>query len=472
MRKEGSSQQWVGKSFLVLLVALVFVWGLPGFAGAWSYKEAAQPYAGQSITVLDEVTPLQESLKKLVPLFVEETGIKVDYQLLNHFEVLAKSQADSLSGAGAYDAVMLHSPQLGLLHDAGVLRPIDDFMNNPSLRNPELDTGDILPVWEDVSSFRGKTYAFLNWNYNMVYWTRADLMNHPEEKADFKKRYGYYLGPAETFQEMRDIAEFFTRKKGEKLAGKTLESDFYGVTLEGLKHGTTFTDVWGNWIRNWGGELFDGEGRPTIDRPENVAALKFWASLWKFSPPGQAEFSLIDIPTIMANGIAAQTLAWGTYAMGVDNPQTSKLSGKFLYRTMPRNVAYSGRRSVETEPSSIFMNKRSRNPEATYLFMQWVVEKSTQEKLFNVVKGEGVPMRMSSWDSPTLTGSRHAGLYQAMRAGVNYSRAKPKAPKLYEIMDVMGGVFQEIGNGTRSAEEGLSEGQRKVLQICEICALK
>jgi hypothetical protein len=39
-------------------------------------------------------------------------------------------------------------------------------------------------------------------------------------------------------------------------------------------------------------------------------------------------------------------------------------------------------------------------------------------------------------------------------------------------MDVMGGVFQEIGNGTRSAEEGLSEGQRKVLQICEICALK
>ena len=61
--------------------------------------------------------------RKLVPQFTEETGIEVDYQLLNHFEVINKGQADLLSGRGAYDGVMLHSAQTGLLLDAGVLRP-------------------------------------------------------------------------------------------------------------------------------------------------------------------------------------------------------------------------------------------------------------------------------------------------------------------------------------------------------------
>src|SRR5688572_19469473 len=81
----------------------------PAAAGAWSYKEAAQPYSGTTINILDEVTPLQEAMAKLVPQFTEETGIKVNYELLNHFDVISRGQADMLSGRGAYDAVLLHS---------------------------------------------------------------------------------------------------------------------------------------------------------------------------------------------------------------------------------------------------------------------------------------------------------------------------------------------------------------------------
>jgi len=210
-------------------------------AAAWSYKEAAKPYAGQSITVLDEITPLQETMKTLVPDFVKETGIKVDYQLLNHFEVISKGQADMLSGRGAYDAVMVHSPQMGIVLQADVIRPIDDLLANKTLTNPELDLKDVIqPAWDSVAKFRGKTYGLLDWNYNVVYWARNDVLSHPDEKAAFKKRYNYDLAPAKTLQQMRDIAEFFTRKKGDKLGGETLESDFYGVVLEGIKGGTTF----------------------------------------------------------------------------------------------------------------------------------------------------------------------------------------------------------------------------------------
>jgi multiple sugar transport system substrate-binding protein len=265
---------------LAVAFAVALPWLWPATSQAWSYKEAASPYAGQSITVLDEVTPLQETMQKLVPQFEQETGIGVDYQLLNHFEVINRGQADLLSGRGEYDAIMVHSPQMGLLLDAGVLRPIDDMIANAELTSPDLDLDDLIqPSSDTVAKYQDETYGFLTWAYNTVYWARGDLLAHPEEQAAFKAKYGYDLAPAETLQQMRDIAEFFTRKKGDKLAGQTLESDFYGILLEGIKGGTTWWTVWNSFVRNWGGDIFDENGSPSVDRSENVAAIEFWGDL-------------------------------------------------------------------------------------------------------------------------------------------------------------------------------------------------
>jgi multiple sugar transport system substrate-binding protein len=458
----------IGSAVIALLVGALLV----APAEAWSYKDAAKKYAGQSITILDEITPLQETMKTLVPEFEKETGIKVDYQLLNHFDVINKGQADMLSGRGAYDGVMVHSPQLGLLLQADVIRPIDDLLGNTTLSNPELGVNDLIqPAADSVGKFKGKTYGFLDWNYNVVYWARADVLGHPDEKAAFKKRYGYDLAPAKTLEQMRDIAEFFTRKKGEKLAGQTLESDFYGVVLEGIKGGTTFWTLWNVFIKNSGGDIFDAEGRPTINRPENVAGLRLWADLWKFSPPGQAEYSLIDVPTVMGNGIAAQTLAWSDFVLGIDQPGKSKLAGKFVYAGSPASGKSAGTRSAETEPSMIVISKHSKKAEPTYLFLQWLVDKKTQKRFFEASRGAGVPIRESTWSLPELQQSRFAGLYAAMRETLRYGRAKPKAPKIFEIMDVMSGLVQEVALGRKTAEQGLKEGQEKVLAICKKCTL-
>lgn len=470
-RLSGKSRDPSAIGGAAVLVAAVILGATPASSSAWSYAEAAKPYAGQSITVLDEVTPLQQSLQKIVPEFVKETGIDVNYQLLSHFEVISKGQADMLSGRGAYDAVMLHSPQMGLLLKADVIRPVDDFLGNGALTSPDLDLGDLIePAWSSLCKFQGKTYCFLNWNYNEVYWARDDLLSNPEEKAAFKAHYGYDLGPAQTLQQLRDIAEFFTRKKGEKLAGHTLENDFYGIVQEGIKGGTTFWSVWNNFIRNFGGDIFDDQGHPTVDRKENVEAVKFWASLWKYAPPGQAEYSLIDVPTVMGNGIAAQAIAWSDFVLGIDVPGKSEYAGKFAYAGIPVNAGYSGPPSAETEPSGIIISRHSKHPEATYLFLEWLADKKTRRHFIETA-GAAVPIRESTWSLPALTKSPLAGLYGAMRTSIEHGAAKPKASKLYEVQDVLGGILQEIALGKKSAAEGLREGQEKVLQICEKCTL-
>lgn len=442
----------------------------PGDANAWSYKEAAAPYKGQTIVILDEVTPLQQNFAKLVPEFTKETGIKVKYQLLNHFEVISKGQADLLSGRGAFDAVMVHSSQMGLLLDAGVLRPVDEFLGSKKLTNPDFDPGDLIePAWSSTAKFKDKTYGFLVWNYNVVYWARNDLLTHPDEKKAFQAKYGYELKPAETMKQMRDIAEFFTRKAGEKLAGETLKSNFYGIALEGIKGGTTWGTVWNSFIKNWGGDIFDKEGRPNFDTPENRAALAYWGGLWKFGPPGLAEASLLDVPTLMGKGVVAQAIAWSDFALGVDRAGQSPYAGKFAYRMMPRKQGVDTR-SSESAPSIVIMSKASKKPEATYLFLQWMADKAAQGKLAAKLGG-GVPVRNSSWELDAYKSSKLAPLYAAMRETLKHTRAKPRAPQIFKIFDVMSGLAQEVGLGKITAEEAAKRGQAELLKICQKCVL-
>jgi multiple sugar transport system substrate-binding protein len=460
-----SARQWLRAGAIAIGLALGAA-GPAAQAQSFSYTEAGKPYAGTTIRVLDEITPLQETLSKIVPEFEKETGIKVEWELLNHFEVINKGQADMLSGRGYYDAVMLHGFQIGPMLAADAIRPIDDLVKNPKLSNPGLDTADFIDgPYKTTSFYKGKQYGFINWNYHMVYWARGDLLSHPEEQTAFKAKYGYDLAPAKTIEQMRDIAEFFTRKKGAKLAGKTLENDYYGIVLEGIKGGATFLSLWGNFIKNYGADIIDADGKPTFDDPANVEAIKMWASLWKFAPPGMAEYSLIDVPTVMGNGIAAQAIAHSDFVLGVDQPGKSPYAGKFVYAGIPAKAGREASRKAEAEPSVTVISAASKKAEATFLFMQWLAEKKQQEKL--IVAGEGgVPIRNSSWALPVMTGGPLKGLFAAMKASLDVSTGKPKFPKFFEIYDELSGLSQEIGLGKVSPEEGAKRGQQVMVKHC------
>jgi multiple sugar transport system substrate-binding protein len=461
------SRDHMGLAGIASIMALLGMLFITSPANAWTYAEAAKPYKGVKIVILDEVTPLQQAFAKLVPQFVEETGIEVSYQLLNHFEVINKGQADLLSGRGAYDAVLVHSAQTGLVFDADVFRPIDDLMANQKLTSPDMDVADFIePNWSTTAKFKGKTYALPAWNYHVIYWARNDLLSHSGEKSAFKARYGYDLAPADTMTQMRDISEFFTRKAGEKLAGKTLDSDFYGIAVEGIKGGTTWGTVWNSFLKNWGDDIFDDQGRPDFDTPKNRAAIKFWAELWQFGPPGLAETSLLDVPTLMGTGVVAQAIAWSDFALGVDQPGNSEFAGKFAYRQMPRNTDFNGPRSTEGGAGILGISNASKNPEATYLFLQWMADKSTQANLAEALGG-GVAIRSSSWDLPAYKNSRLAPLYTAMEETLGFLKGKPRVPKIYQIFDELSGLMQEVGLGKITPAEATKRGQEAMIAICK-----
>ena len=61
--------------------------------------------------------------------------------------------------------------------------------------------------------------------------------------------------------------------------------------------------------------------------------------------------------------------------------------------------------------------------------------------------------------------------FAAMRQSMTYGYAKPKAPKLYEIADVVGAGLQDIATGKVNAADGMKAIQAKVAAMCQKCFL-
>lgn len=84
---------------------------------------------------------------------------------------------------------------------------------------------------------------------------RLDLFEDKSEQKAFYGRFNYQLNPPKSLEQLKDIALFFTRKKGELLKGKPLNNDFYGVALmSGNK--PHINDEWSSILWAKGGKWF------------------------------------------------------------------------------------------------------------------------------------------------------------------------------------------------------------------------
>ena len=288
------------------------------------------------------------------------------------------------------------------------MRAIDDLVASKTLTNPGLDPADFIqPATDTLTKFKGKTYGFLNWNYNVVYWARGDLLGHPEERAAFKKRYGHDLGPARTLQQW-GLAEFFTGRRAS--SRQDLET-----TLRDRAAGSSGNRPWVvlnafiRLCRRHLDVLAADRGLPRTSQPSR------WAGLWKWAPPGR-RYSLTTAP-VMGNA---------SRPTSVEVSCSHRSAGQVEYR----EFVYAGRRDParpsETEPGG-FISKHSSSGGPT-TFSQWV-GKATQKQLFREI----VRRRGSEPTTRALRRSAFAvpGLYSAMRESLR-TGAKPKAPKMYE----------------------------------------
>ncbi len=198
---------------------------------------------------------------------------------------------------------------------------------------------------------------------------RKDMFEDSEEKADFKEKYGYNLDIPQTWNQLKDIAEFFYRP----------EEEFYGVIIwaeeqyDGVTMGVD-TMAWA-----WGADLGDKKNynvKGILNTPEGVEGLKFYKELYQFSSP-QWRNAYLNTNNAFTEGNVAMVMSY--FAFFPDLLDSSKnpyaeVTGFFANPAGPKA------RASSLGGQGLSVVSYSKKKEMALEFLEWFVREDIQEK--------------------------------------------------------------------------------------------
>jgi multiple sugar transport system substrate-binding protein len=453
-RNSSQYRTLVAASALMALAALAVV----DKAGAWSLEEAAAPYKGLTIRTIGEALPPLEAMKKLVPEFEKRTGITVEIEMYEASETANKVMLDLNSKRGRYDFILQQHRNLGKFVTNGHVEPIETFMGSAELRDPAFKPEEQLyqGLWKEISWYEGKAYGFPFTALTMYAWYRSDLLTDPKEMEGFKAKYGYDLGHAQDWKQYRDIAEWFTRP----------DQKLYGTALQGKRHEALWYE-WLNFLYSHGGDMLETTtgsacGPVIVNSPQAIAATEYYKSLMAFSPPDTLNYFWDDVMALMQQGTVAELIMWNdaTYAVAVDE-SVSSVVGKMDFDLVPQGE---GGKVAQVEGWTYLIPTASKNKEAAYLFIQWMMEYDQQ---LNQHLNGGATARPDVYADAEVQKLPYA---KASMASNEVAKPKPTIPQASEMTDILVRELSSYLADEKSVKEALDQSAEEISALLGSCA--
>ena len=301
----------------------------------------------------------------------QEAGINIQIIEVPFSGVYEKEKTEFIAGTGAFDVVTFYPAYIGDFAGNGYLEPLDKYMQKSPASVWDPNPSDVLaPFWELYCKFGGKVYALpIDGDVHMLMY-RKDLFSHPEEKAAFKAKYGKELMPPETWDDWLQIGAFFTRQKGEKLAGKVLDRNFYG-SAEFAKRGFSFAWFVDRWAA-FGEPYFDENMKPMVDSENAVKGLQNFVDSLSNAPPDVRAYGYDELRDAFLKGTVAMVVQWTDVPKKGADPSQSEIAGNIGVGRVPgwkvgEKVIH---RSLMPVGRVVAVAADSRNKEAAY----WVAK--------------------------------------------------------------------------------------------------
>lgn len=240
--------------------------------------------------------PMYDRLyRERLPAFTAETGIAVDIgaQMI-HPEL--NDYLDQLHqfGTGTYDLISTHTKYAA--SQAAWLRPLDDLLPADAL-------DDFTPAMIELARVEGRLLGLPRNLDTRLFHYRHDLFTDPDERKRFSDQFGRGLGPPATWDELREVARFFTRPP-----------ELAGFAFPGQSSG-----LWGTFFELTaaaGGQFFKPDLRAGFNTDEGAWALGYLRDLhstWHVTPP--------DLPSMQFDAVS-RTFQAGRVAVIADWPAT------------------------------------------------------------------------------------------------------------------------------------------------------
>lgn len=365
-----------------------------------------------------------DNIKKALPEFEKETGLKVELTQLGEDQLSDQYNVKLNAGSSEIDVMMYRPLQEGrLFAKNGYLADLTD----KTKANKDWDWADFQAGPVAATTDGGKVVGVPIITEQEVLYYRKDLL----QKAGISN-------PPKTLDELKAAAEKI----------KAADPGTAGFVARTGK--STAVTQFSSFLYSFGGSWTDDSGKATIATPEAKAAYAFYGGLIKDSGPANVstDMSWPEAMAIFTQGEAAfYTEASSLYKNATD-PTKSKVADTVGFAPFPAGPA--GSKPYGIPSWALGINAASSNQANAWKFIEWATSK--QQTLANQEAGVPGP-RTSVWANPAAVASYPKDLVAAMAEGsktsVPYDR--PVVVKVAQAREIVGQPIVDAITGKDSA---------------------
>lgn len=435
---------------------------------------------GLSLGLLAAPSMAAEKLTFAAPKFVEteamaelgkEIAAKYGYELepvwFTFDATREKLVVDFTGGASNWDLVYVDSKWVPEFAKLGLVSPLDELRGAGYIEERALDFDDLIDIHVARQMYEEKVWAMpILAAYNALAY-RRDLFESEVEREAFRQEYGRELTPPRTYDEYREVAEFFTRKAGDKLDGEELGADFYGLVHSNKRGGFLWHDYLNVHVAFGADIIFDPETmQPTWNSLESLAAAKFYKEMMAFQPSGNINMTSGEATSIFASGAAATQVEFLNRLVSVvENPESSKIADDVAY-VLPPTQDPERPHAFIVNTNGVGVYSRSRNKEAAFKVLSEILSAAGQKRMMLENPGY-LPTRSSVWADPEVAEAYPgvAEFVKLVETGQPYTFQHPQIPEYPQVEEIATNALHDVLAGSETVEDAFGEAQEKIEKV-------
>jgi sorbitol/mannitol transport system substrate-binding protein len=428
--------------------------GIAGCSGAGGGGGSAD-----SITVLMVGNSQMTDIQQLTAdTFTKDTGIKVNYTVLDENSLRAKVQDDVANKTGASDVVTIGAYEIPTWSKNGWLHELSGYAG----QDKDFDVDDILPPMRTSSSGTdGKLYG-------MPFYGESSMLMYRKDLVEAK---GLTVPEHPTWQQIADLAA----KLDDKATGTA------GICLRGLKGwGEMFAPLT-TVVNTFGGTWFDQDWTPRVNSPEFTKAVQFYVDLVRsHGEPDPQTAGFTECQNAMSQGKAAMWYDATSGAGKLEDPTQSKAAGKLGFAFAP---------VVATKSSGWLwswdwaMPSTTKKTDAAWKFISWASSKKYENLVGTKLGWSRVPdgKRASTYAIPqyqqatgafsrivqeSITGAdpKNPGVQPRPAIGIQFVGI----PEFADLATNVSGYLADALTGRSTVADALAKGQQDAEAVTKV----